>query len=208
MARTRKSALHVIIIFLSWLMNYIYREPHFFHGVSFQLYACLLIWLDEEHYSSTCATCPGHWTPRATICCITMSEVESVRMQTIRLLFRLLFRLPGNRIANIIPYSRKEFKTRQHCDCAVNARHNRKLVCDHFFLLESQYHRLIGFLVIICTNYHTSTSYTCTRPAGKYPERSYAILKRNLCIRFLGNYMAQKPLENCHDENHRNLKFS
>lgn len=77
-----------------------------------------------------------------------MSEVESVRMQTIRLLFRLLFRLPGNRIANITPYLRKEFKTRQRCDC-----------------------RLIGFLVIIRTNYHTSTSYACTRPAGKYPGR-------------------------------------
>lgn len=68
--------------------------------------------------------------------------------------------------------------------------------------------RLIGFLVIICTNYHTSTSYTYTRPAAKYPERPYAILKRNLYTCFLGNYIPQRPLENCHDENHLNLKFS
>lgn len=118
-----------------------------------------------------------------------MSEVESVRMQAIR----LLFRSSGNRIANIAPYLRKEFKTRQHCDCAVNARRNRKPVYGNFFLLKSQYHRLIGFLVIICTNYHTGTSYACTRAAGKYPaERPYAVLQRNLCICFSGHLHSPK----------------
>lgn len=123
-----------------------------------------------------------------------MSEVESGRMRAIR----LLFRSPGNRIANIAPYLRKE----------AFARSNRKPMYGNFFLLKSQYHRLIGFLVIICINYHTGTSYACTRAAGKYPERPYAVLKRNLYICFLGNCIAQKPLENCHDENHLNSKFS
>lgn len=109
-----------------------------------------------------------------------MSEVESGRMRAIRLLFRSL----GNRIANIAPYLRKEFKTRQHCDCAVDARSNRKPMYGNFFLLKSQYHRLIGFLVIIFIDYHTGTSYACTRAAGKYPERPYAVLKRNLYICF------------------------